>query len=91
MYYYKMLHLDASDIAKINYQLIVQCWEHKTYGRIQEAWLNEFKEPERRAASVLHTKFADWYLRKGPPHVYNCRPTTLELIHRLEAFFGTHF
>ncbi len=84
---YTMLRLDSEDIQNLAYPVIVEGWDHKSYGRMKRAWLSEFTKRERKFAGELYKKFYNWYLRTGAPETCSFKPSTLDLIHRLTNFF----
>lgn len=73
----------------VAYQVIVEMWKQKNYGRVKRAWLKEFTQAERTTISNYHGRFYRWTLVSGTPDHVSCRMKTLHLLQRAVAFFAS--
>lgn len=69
--------------------VIVQCWDHKDYGRGKRMWLSEFDGTEREKAGKLYRKLYDWEMRRGYPQTIQFSFKTYKLLNRLGNFFAS--
>lgn len=70
--------------------VIVECYDHKKYGRGKREYMRQFSEKERKTISHWYGRLYDYYLRRGiPVDGVDMMPSTLELLRRAADFFAS--
>jgi hypothetical protein len=70
--------------------VIVECYDHKSYGRAKREYLKEFTKAERKIISKYYGKLYRWYLVTGLPiDGVAMKLETLNLLRRAANFFAT--
>jgi hypothetical protein len=82
------VELNREEINDLQTPVVVESWDHRTYGKGKRVWLSEFSEKERAKAGILYNMFYGWYLRTGVPDRKTFRPETIHFIKRLVCFFS---
>lgn len=75
---------------QVGWQVIVEMWEKRTFGRVKRAFQKEFTDPnEVRLLGEWYKRFYDWMFRTGTPRQVRMETRTLHLLQRAANFFGT--
>lgn len=70
--------------------VIVETYDHKSYGRGKREYLKQFTEAERKVISKWYGRLYDCYLRRGIPFSgVEMAPGTLALLQRAANFFAS--
>lgn len=72
----------------VAYQVIVENWDKRKFGRHQRRWLKTFSKAERRKIGKHYAKFYKWYLISGVSRTVMARTSTIVLLTRAAAFFA---
>lgn len=70
--------------------VMVECWDHKRYGRVKRAYLKEFTDAERAALGKLHTRAWRWIMQRGTPDRVIMSARNYTLLTRAASFFATN-
>ena len=70
--------------------VIVEMWDHKSYGRGKRLWLETFTPKERGKINRWYRRLYRWYLVTGTPvKGTQMHPTTYVLLQKAANFFAT--
>ena len=84
------VELNCDEINALQFPVVVEMWDHRTFGRVKRAYLREFPtKSERQRVAYYYKKFYRWYLIKGTPQTAFFKPEQLRFINRVVNFFGT--
>lgn len=75
--------------ALVNYPVIVEMWQKGKSGAARRAYGAVFTEKERDVIAAYHARFYRWHVVTGTPHKVCCYLSTLRLLQRAVAFFGS--
>lgn len=70
--------------------VLVECWDHKAYGRVKRAYLASFTEAERKQLGKLRTRAWNWIMRRGTPDRVIMSGRNYALLVRAATFFATN-
>ena len=77
------------DMISPHAHVLVECWDHKRYGRVKRAYLKEFNDSERARLGKLHTRAWVWVMRRGVPDRVVLSAGNYNLLVRAASFFAT--
>jgi hypothetical protein len=60
-----VVKMNTVDLNKLQYQVVVEMWRHKSSGRGKRLYFAEFTEAERVRIGRLHTMFEKWHGTNG--------------------------
>ena len=89
------IELNHDELVALQTAIVVEGWNHKSYGKGKRKWLAEFNERERREAKLYYNLFYGWHFRRGVPQSCTLKSgisdgyATLKFIKRLVSFFVT--
>lgn len=70
--------------------VIVECYDHKKYGRGKREWLKQFNEEERKIISSWYLRLYAMHLKTGiPVEGVQMKMKTLGILQRAANFFAT--
>lgn len=72
------------------FAVIVECFDHKNYGRGKRLYNAKFSEKERRLIASYYSKLYDWFMRRGIPiNGVEMSGATYDLLTRAANFFAS--
>jgi hypothetical protein len=72
------------------FQVIVECYDHKKYGRGKREWMKTFTESERKLISSYYGKLYNWFMKRGIPYEgVEMKLSTYNLLCRAADFFAS--
>lgn len=72
-----------------HWQVIVEMWDRKSYGKGRRLYHAAFNESERAAIASQYSKLYQWFMMRGIPQEVTVSINTGALLDRATNFFGT--
>lgn len=88
------IELNQEEMLKLyptlsQYQIICECWDKRTYGRVKRAFDKEFSEYSEKKLTEVYTMCYSWMFRYGMPQNFTKRLNDkYELMIKMINFFG---
>ena len=76
-------------IDRTQYPVIVECWDHKNYGKGKRIWMKSFTEKERKKLHNIYPRLYRWCLVKGTPEWTRMTMETYQFIQKACGVFAS--